>query len=69
MGGRIPSSLRFAERVGKRVWCYARKSPMTVVDKNRNRLAEPGCGENQVRDLIAIHVTSGDLQAAGRGDD
>lgn len=42
---------------------------MAVIDKNRHGLAEPGCGENQVRDLVAIHVASGDLQAADRRDD
>ena len=42
---------------------------MTIVYKNRYGLAQPYCGEDQIRELIAVHIAGSDLQAASRCDE
>jgi hypothetical protein len=42
---------------------------VTIVNKNSHGLAQPRCGEDQVRNLIAVHIAGSNLQAASGRDE
>jgi len=41
---------------------------VAVIEKNRDGLPQPGCGQDQIKSIITVHIAHGDLQATGRSD-
>src|SRR5277367_5364878 len=52
-----PTCLGVVEYAGEFSWLRARKTPMTIIQKYRYGLSEPGAGKDQINGVISVNVT------------
>src|SRR5882724_8196249 len=69
VSSRTPACLGFTECFRKVSGLYSRKISVTIIEKNRNGLPKPPCGEDQIESVITVDIARNNLKTTCRRDD